>query len=92
VTTQTLATVLSGLPKITSFTPTSGRAGTVVTIQGSNLLGVTSVTFNGVTATTFTVNSSSTITVTVPTGARTGVIAVTSPLGTAKSAKKFTVL
>lgn len=62
-----------------------------MTIQGADLLGVTSITFGGVAATQFTVNSSSSITVTVPPGARTGVITVTSSLGTAKSKTKFTV-
>jgi hypothetical protein len=66
-------------------------AGTQVTIQGANLLGATSVTFNRVKSTQFTVNSSSGITATVPPGARTGFIEVTSPLGTAKSKSKFTV-
>jgi len=87
---STIVTVLSGPPKITGFTPATGPVGTQVTIQGTALLGVTSVTFNGVAA-TFTVNSSTSITAVVPAGARTGFIVVTSPLGTDTSKKKFTV-
>jgi len=88
---STTVTVLSGPPQITAFTPTSGPVGTQVTIQGADLLGATSVTFNRVKSTQFTVNSSSGITATVPPGAQTGFIEVTSPLGTAKSKSKFTV-
>jgi uncharacterized protein YjdB len=91
VTDSTIITVLSGPPQITGFTPTAGPVGTQVSIQGSNLLGVTSVTFGGVSATQFTVNSSSSITAVVPKGAQTGAIGMLSPLGSAKSKNKFTV-
>jgi hypothetical protein len=91
VTGSTIITVLSGPPQITGFTPTSGPVGTQVTIQGTNLLGVTSVTFGGISARQFTVNSSSTITALVPSGAKTGAIGVVSPLGSAKSKNRFTV-
>jgi hypothetical protein len=83
-------TVLAA-PSITSFTPTSGPAGTSVIINGTNLTGATAVTFNGVNATVFTVNSATKITATVPNGATTGKIAVTTPGGTATSATDFTV-
>ncbi|MDW8217865.1 MAG: FG-GAP-like repeat-containing protein, partial [Acidobacteriota bacterium] len=77
---------------ITSFTPTSGSVGTVVTITGTNFANVTRVTFNGVSA-TFTVNSPTQITATVPTGATTGPIAVTTPDGTtATSQTPFVVV
>ncbi len=77
-------------PKITSFSPTSGPIGTVVTINGSDLVDVTEVDFNGTSA-TFTVNSSSKITATVPTGATTGKIAVVTSTGTAHSSDGFIV-
>jgi uncharacterized protein (TIGR03437 family) len=52
-----------------------------VKILGSDLTGATSVTFNG-TAATFTVVSRYLITTTVPTGATTGDVEVTTPEGT----------
>jgi len=78
-------------PVVTSFTPGSGSAGTVVTISGGFFTGATQVTFNGTAATIFTVNSASTITVTVPTGATTGPIAVTTANGTGTSSTDFVV-
>jgi uncharacterized protein (TIGR03437 family) len=79
------------LPTIASFTPTSGPVGTGVTITGENLSGASSVKFNGTSATTFTVNSATQITATVPTGATTGKISVTTGGGTATSTADFTV-
>ncbi len=82
-------------PTITSFTPIRGPVGTSVTISGTNFRGTgfttTSVTFNNVAAMTFTVNSPTRITATVPTGATTGPIKVTTPGGTATSTTNFTV-
>lgn len=78
-------------PVVLNFSPTSGNVGTVVTITGNSLTGATSVTFGGVKATTFTVNSDAHITATVPTGAQTGRISVTTPGGTGTSAGTFHV-
>lgn len=55
------------------------------------LTGATSVTFNG-TAATFTVVSSSEITATVPAGATTGEVKVTTPSRTLTSNVNFRVL
>ena len=78
-------------PQKLTFTPTSGKVGTPVTITGVSLTQTTKVTFGGVKATTFTVNSDNQVTANVPTGAKTGKIAVTTLGGTAISAAVFTV-
>lgn len=61
-----------------------------VTILGTDLTGATSVTFNG-TAATFTVVSASQIKTTVPTGATTGAVEVTTPSSTLSSNSVFHV-
>lgn len=77
-------------PTITSFTPSSGNVGTSVTIYGTNLTGVTSVTFNGVTA-SFSAGTSTRMSATVPSTATSGRITVTTAGGTATSSNDFTV-
>jgi len=77
-------------PAITSFTPTTGPVGTVVTIAGTGLKQATAVKFGTVVA-TFTVVSDTKITTTVPTGAVTARISVTTPGGGASTATVFTV-
>lgn len=78
-------------PHIISFMPTSGSVGTPVQVTGVSLKQTTKVTFGGVKATTFVVNSDTLVTATVPTGAVTGKIAITTSGGTAVSATDFTV-
>ncbi|MBD2720663.1 IPT/TIG domain-containing protein [Hymenobacter armeniacus] len=77
-------------PTITSFTPTAGGPGATVTITGTNLIGATAVTLNGVAITGFTVVNATTITFTVPATATSGTIAVTTPGGTVTSTGTFT--
>jgi uncharacterized repeat protein (TIGR03803 family) len=77
-------------PEITKFSPTSGAIGSTVSISGVSLSQSTAVTFNGVAA-AFTVNADRLVTATVPAGATTGAIAITSPGGTATSSTNFTV-
>ncbi|HEU5233036.1 MAG TPA: hypothetical protein VFU50_09260 [Terriglobales bacterium] len=73
------------------FTPTFGPVGTGVTITGTAFTGATAVSFNGV-ASTFTVSPSGTIATTVPGGATTGPITVTTPgSGPLKTTTRFTV-
>ena len=80
-----------GGPTITSFTPTSGPVGVIVTINGTGFTGATAVKFNGKPITQGVVNSATKITAVVPTGATTGPISVTTPSGTGTSASNFTV-
>jgi subtilisin family serine protease len=76
---------------ISSFSPSSGPVGTVVSISGANFSDVTSVKFNGTSATSYTVTASA-ISATVPAGATSGTISVTtSSNGSATSAGSFTV-
>ncbi|HEX8551181.1 MAG TPA: S8 family serine peptidase [Abditibacteriaceae bacterium] len=82
--------VVVQLPAITNFTPAIGKAGTSVTVTGSNFTGANSVTFNGVAA-AIASNSGTSLVVTVPAGATTGRIAITTPAGTGTSATNFVV-
>jgi arylsulfatase A-like enzyme len=84
-------TVTSITPTISNFTPASGSPGTGVTINGSNLGNAQSVKFNGTSASILT-NTPSAITTSVPLGASTGPISVTTANGTATSSTNFTVI
>jgi hypothetical protein len=81
----------NAVPLISSLSPTSGPLGTSVTLTGTNLTGATGVSFGGTAATTFTVVNGTTITATVPTGAASGAVSVTTPGGTA-TGPTFTVI
>ena len=84
--------IVTAAPTITSFSPTIGGQGSVVTINGTNFTATTFVGFNGAAAASFTVVSTTKITATVPVGATTGRITVMNSAGTATSATDFTVL
>jgi hypothetical protein len=77
-------------PTVTSFSPPSGLVGSPVTIRGTSLAGTTSVRFNGTSA-GFTVVSDGEVTASVPGGATSGPISLTTGGGTATSASSFTV-
>ncbi len=78
-------------PTISSFSPGSGAVGSTVTINGTNFVkGATDVTFNGV-ASAVTVVNSGQLTATVPAGATTGSIKVTTSGGFDISSTGFTV-
>ncbi|MEO8267543.1 MAG: IPT/TIG domain-containing protein [Ilumatobacteraceae bacterium] len=78
------------VPTVTGFTPVSASVGASVTISGSGFLGTSAVSFNGTPA-TFTVLNDTTIQATVPTGATTGTVSVTTPNGTSSGGPAFTV-
>ncbi|GAB3743321.1 hypothetical protein GCM10027594_22530 [Hymenobacter agri] len=78
-------------PAISSLSPTSGPVGTTVTVTGSNFTGATAATVNGMAVTNFTVVNGTTITFTVPTGASTGNVVVTTATGIPSNGSAFTV-
>jgi uncharacterized repeat protein (TIGR03803 family) len=80
----------AGLGPFVETLPTSGRVGAKVSILGNNLSGTTSVSFNG-TAASFTIVSSTEITTSVPKGATTGTLKVTTSSGTLDSNVAFQV-
>jgi uncharacterized repeat protein (TIGR03803 family) len=79
-------------PQITTFTPTSGKVGTLVTINGVSLTQTTNTTIGGKAA-AFTVISDTQVRATIPRGAKTGhPITITTLGGVASSPAKFTVV
>ena len=86
-------------PTVDSFSLSTGPVGTLVRIQGNNLVGIISVKFNGKDAQfRFSSNSSSSFSdqavleAVVPVGATTGPLTVTTPAGTGAGPIPFTVL
>jgi large repetitive protein len=82
--------VFAILPKIYSFSPGLGPAGTVVTVSGTSLFDVTNVQFGGVSAPVFSASTNQ-LKVTVPSGGDTGPITVVTPYGSDVSSNIFTV-
>ncbi len=79
------------LPKIKTFTPTSGAVGTLVTITGSGFKQALGVGFGDMIPAKFTIVSDTEVTATVPTGAKTGPVGVKTKSGTGISSQVFTV-
>lgn len=71
--------------------PARATVGTPVTLDGSGMAGVRSVTFGGYAA-RFTVVSDSQVVATVPKRARSGAVVVRSAIGSATSSSPFAVL
>ena len=79
-------------PALLSFAPALGAVGSTVVLTGTDLIGTTSVTFNGVAAPVFTVVAATRLEVQVPAGATSGVVRVQNPVGSSTSASAFTVV
>jgi large repetitive protein len=80
-----------GLKPFVSFVRNRGKVGQTVGILGQGLTGTTSVSF-GEAAATFKVQSDTYLTATVPVGATSGYVAVTTPTASLKSNVPFKVL
>jgi Phosphoesterase family len=93
--TGTLVTFKAGTvtppPEITGFTPTMGPDRATVMITGTGFTYTTVLGFNGTGQASFTVSGDTQITTTVPAGATSGTLTVTTPGGTATSPSSFTV-
>lgn len=89
------AVLVTALPAsastITSFSPTCGVAGTLVTITGSGFTGMTDVLFNGTSSLTEAFVSDSSVTATVPAGATSGTIVVETPAVDSASTANYIV-
>ena len=79
-----------GLAPFVRLVSTSGKVGKTVEVLGQGFTGTTAVSFNGTPA-AFTVVSDTYLTATVPSGATTGFVTVTTPGGTLKSNQEFRV-
>jgi uncharacterized repeat protein (TIGR03803 family) len=79
-----------GLRPFVQPIPAQGNTGTNVIILGNGLTGATDVTFHGVSA-AFSVVSDTEMTATVPTGANTGAVIVTTPSTTITSKVAFRI-
>jgi uncharacterized repeat protein (TIGR03803 family) len=80
----------SGLPAFVSFVPDRGKVGSSVEILGQGFTSSTTVSFNGTPASA-TVLSGTYLKATVPSGATTGFVTVTTSSGTLTSNKQFIV-
>jgi uncharacterized repeat protein (TIGR03803 family) len=78
-------------PQLTSFSPSQGNAGTIVTLNGSGLIQASRITIGGAAVGFYTVVSDSKLRVSVPAGAKTGRIVVTTPGGETTSSARFKV-
>ncbi len=88
---DTVSFVVNFAPVITSFSPTQAKEGDVVTVTGKRFTGASSVMLGSL-STTFNVVNDSTLTFTIPSGASSGNIAVTTPKGSATSASSLSIL
>jgi uncharacterized repeat protein (TIGR03803 family) len=86
----TVFSLSTGLGPFVTTLPTSGGVGSRIAILGTNLGRATTVSFNGIPA-AFSIKSSSAIETSVPIGATTGNVQVTTPAGTLTSNVAFSV-
>jgi autotransporter-associated beta strand protein len=82
--------VTPGPPSVTSFNPSSGQIGTLVTITGINLGNPTAFSIGGIAAISVS-NDGTTLVGMVMPGASTGAVSVTTAQGTSTSGANFTV-
>jgi hypothetical protein len=84
------ANISTGALTVTSFSPTNGPVGSIITVSGTNMNGVTSVTIGGIPQVIIT-NTSNSVSFFLMPGTPTGQIVVTTGTGMATSSGIFTV-
>ncbi|MCO5950471.1 cadherin-like beta sandwich domain-containing protein, partial [Mucilaginibacter flavidus] len=83
-------TITTGQPQINSFSPASGPVGTLITVNGSHLETLQSLSIGGVPAIAVSSNGSQLVALVMP-GASTGNIVLSTIFGSATGAGNFTV-
>jgi uncharacterized repeat protein (TIGR03803 family) len=86
----TIFSLNMGLNPFVTFVRSFGKVGSTVQILGQGFTGATAVSFNG-TAAAYSVKADTFITATVPSGATSGSVTVTTPGGTLTSNRHFRV-
>lgn len=81
---------IGGLPDVVAFTPTAAAPGQSVTITGDRFTAANTVSFGGV-ATAATVVSDEEVHTTVPAGARSGNVVLSTPFGDDAGVQRFVV-
>lgn len=82
----------SSAPVITGLSPATGGTGATVRVTGRNFMAATALTLNGVAITNYSINNTGTqVTFTVPAGSTTGLIMVTTQVGSATTNQAFVV-
>jgi len=87
----TVFTISTGLKPFVGFVQSSGKVGQTVGILGQGLLSATNVSFGKIKA-AFNIQSDTYLTATVPTGAKSGYVTVTTASASLKSNVPFRVL
>ncbi len=87
----TVFSLSAGLVPFVAFVQSAGRNGETIGILGQGFTGTTAASFNGTPA-SFTVRRDTYVIATVPAGATTGYVTVTTPSGTLTSNVPFHVL
>jgi len=87
----TVFSLSMGLGPFVSFVNRVGKVGQMAEILGQGFTGTTKVSFKGISA-SFTVSSDTSLAATVPAGATTGYVTVTTPSGTINSNVPFRVI
>lgn len=88
--TSVTCSLFAAAPAITSFSPAKGAVGTVVTITGTDLGGLTAFTIGGANAIVVSDNGTKLVGMVMP-GAVTGAVSLTTADGSVHSATNFTL-